>query len=252
MAETLETRFENPTNAMEERISEMGPWFHNLHLPGGLQTAPHHRLGDFPASNWRRISPFLPEDLSGMSALDVGCNAGFYSFELACRGAEVLAIDSEAHYLEQARWAASELGVQDRIDFVQMDVFDLLHDERQFDIVLFLGVLYHLRYPLLALDMMAQKVRGVLVFQTMVLPGGQRFEPPDDVDYDHRQMLNDDNWPRMAFIEKRLAGDPTNWWVANLSCVEAMLRSSGFCIERKICREFYLCRPTGVTQKLPL
>ncbi|MBE0534595.1 MAG: TIGR04290 family methyltransferase [Phycisphaerae bacterium] len=251
MAQTLETRFDNPTNAKEEQVAALGPWFHNLHLPGGLQTAPNHRLGDFPACNWRRISEFLPADLSGMTALDIGCNAGYYSFELARRGATVLAIDTEAHYLEQARWAADELGLTDRVDFVQMDVYDLIYDGGRFDVVLFLGVLYHLRYPLLGLDIMAAKVRGAMVFQTMLLPESERLDTPDDLDYDNRGLLNQENWPHMAFVENRLAGDPTNWWVASLSCVEAMLRSSGFRIEREICREFYLCRPTGRIRRLP-
>jgi len=251
MAQTLETRFTNPTNPMEEQIADLGPWFHNLHLPGGFQTAPNHRLGDFPASNWCNLAPHLPGDLAGMTALDIGCNAGYYSFELARRGAHVLAIDSEAHYLNQARWAANVLGVSDRIEFIRMNVYDLMHDSRRFDIVLFLGVLYHLRYPLLALDMMASKVKEYMIFQTMLLPESERFDTPSDVDYDNRELLNGKDWPHMAFVENMLAGDPTNWWVASLSCVEAMLRSSGFQIEREICREFYLCRLSGRVHNLP-
>jgi tRNA (mo5U34)-methyltransferase len=74
---------------------ELAPWFHNLHLPNGRQTAPDHPLGDFPAFKWRQIAHHVPADLSGKRALDIGCNAGFYSFELAGRGAQVLAIDVE-------------------------------------------------------------------------------------------------------------------------------------------------------------
>ncbi len=91
-----------------EEVVRLGPWFHNLHLPDGTQTAPQHLLGDFPAVKWRQIAPLVPADLEGCRALDIGCNAGFYSFELARRGAEVTAMDIEPRYLEQARWAARQ------------------------------------------------------------------------------------------------------------------------------------------------
>ncbi len=73
--------------AQDGDIAALGPWFHNLHLPDGRQTAPGHPLGDFPSFKWRELAPSLPQDLTGWSALDIGCNAGFYSFELARRGA---------------------------------------------------------------------------------------------------------------------------------------------------------------------
>jgi hypothetical protein len=93
---------------LQAQIEALGPWFHNLHLPGGVQTAPHHFIGgDFPRFKWLEIAPHIPQDLRGWRVLDVGCNAGFYSFELARRGASVLAIDVEDLYLTQARWAAA-------------------------------------------------------------------------------------------------------------------------------------------------
>src|SRR5688500_9756004 len=92
----------------ENTIARLAPWFHNLHLPDGSETAPDHPLGDFPMRKWREIERHIPTDLVGWRALDVGCNAGFYSFELARRGARVTAVDSNNHYLAQARWAARE------------------------------------------------------------------------------------------------------------------------------------------------
>ena len=134
-------------------VERLGPWFHNLHLPDGTQTAPDHFLGDFPAFKWRQIAPQLPKDLSGWTALDIGCNAGFYSFELARRGARVTALDHDPHYLEQARWAARRFELADRIRFEQRTVYDLARMAGSYDLVLFLGVFYHLRYPLLGLDL---------------------------------------------------------------------------------------------------
>jgi 2-polyprenyl-3-methyl-5-hydroxy-6-metoxy-1,4-benzoquinol methylase len=152
-------------------VPELTPWFHNLHPPGGRRTAPDHPLGDFPAFRCKQIAPHLPADLSGARALDIGCNAGFYSFELARRGADVLAIDVDEHYLRQARWAADELGLADRVTLRRLGVYELeTLDAEPFDVVLFLGVLYHLRHPLLALDLIAPLVGGRLVVQTLTTP----------------------------------------------------------------------------------
>lgn len=223
-------------------IATLGPWFHNLHLPDGSQTAPDHPLGDFPALLWQKIASHVPEDLSGCSVLDIGCNAGFYSFELARRGAVVTAIDHDPHYLRQAEWAARQYGLSN-ITFRLMPVYDLARDDTTYDLVWFMGVNYHLRYPLLGLDIVARKVAGQLVYQTMMKPSSDPVEIPDDIELDDRARLLDNAWPSMAFIEKRLAGDPTNWWVANAACVEAMLRSARLKVVGRVPPEVYLCEP---------
>jgi tRNA (mo5U34)-methyltransferase len=224
-------------------IDRLGPWFHNLHLPGGLQTAPDHPLGDFPATKWRVLADHLPSDLRGQTALDIGCNAGFYSFELARRGARVVSIDTDPHYLEQARWARDQLGLGGRIELRRASVYQLAQDAQRFDIVLFMGVFYHLRHPLLALDIVASKVRSTLVFQTLTVPGTEHVEPPDDLELMDREPLRHPGWPRMAFIERRMAGDPTNWWAANHAGVLALLRSSGMRVRAQPGHEIYVCEP---------
>ena len=246
--------------------AELAPWFHNLHLPGGRQTAPDHPLGDFPACKWAQVEPCLPEDLDGARALDIGCNAGFYSFELARRGAEVLAIDIDEHYLRQARWAAGELGLAGAIELRQMGVYDLARLEERFDLILFLGVLYHLRHPLLALDLVAEHAAGTVVLQTLTAPGEEQleapagpqvspgfhspigFETPPDLPFEARAALREPGWPAMAFIEHELAGDPTNWWAPTGACVEAMLRTAGLEVSERPGHEIYLCRPRELTE----
>ncbi len=220
---------------------ELAPWFHNLHLPGGRQTAPDHPLGDFPRWKWKQIAPHLPRDLEGARALDIGCNAGFYTFELAKRGASVLAIDHDPHYLAQARWACERFGLGKTIEFREMGVYDLDTVEETFDLVLFMGVLYHLRHPLLALDMVAEKVRGTLGLQTLTMNSDEPLETPDDLTLDERELLRHPGWPVMAFVEKKMAGDPTNWWVPNAAAVEAMLRSCGMRIVAKPGHELWVC-----------
>src|SRR3546814_4790194 len=97
----------------DDQVAALGPWFHNLHLPDGTETAPDHPLGDFPAFKWRQVADRLPADLSGWTVLDIGCNAGFYSFELAKRCAAVTGIDIYPGYLRQARLALRALGIVD-------------------------------------------------------------------------------------------------------------------------------------------
>src|SRR5690606_28971302 len=105
----------------------LGAWFHNIRLPDGTQTAPDHWLGDFPYYKWNAIAPVIPENLSGWTVLDVGCNGGFYSIELAKRGAEVLAIDIDQRYLAQARWAVGAFGFEDRVTVCEMEVYEVAH-----------------------------------------------------------------------------------------------------------------------------
>ncbi len=231
------------TRRRRTEIARLAPWFHNLHLPDGTQTAPDHFLGDFPRYKWEALAPHLPARLDGWSALDIGCNAGYYSFELARRGARVVGIDVDQHYLRQAHWAAMELGLEERIEFRRMQVYDLARSEEQFDLVLFMGVFYHLRYPLLGLDLVARCTRRLLVFQTLTLPGTEVHLDTSDRPSDDRDGLLLPGWPKMAFIEQHFAGDPTNWWVANHAAVEAMLRSAGMSLRAAPGHELYLCEP---------
>jgi tRNA (mo5U34)-methyltransferase len=229
------------TLQVQGTIAELGPWFHNLHLPDGRETAPDHPLGDFPAFKWHQIAGCLPEDLSGARALDIGCNAGFYSFELAARGASVLALDLDEHYLQQGRWAAQFLDPEGRVEFREGSVYDLVDVEGTFEVVLFMGVLYHLRYPLLALDVVAEKVGGTMVLQTLTMPGEESPGTPEDIEIGERKRLLEPAWPRAAFIEHKLAGDPTNWWAADQACVEAMTRSAGLRIAEGPAHEIWIC-----------
>lgn len=222
-----------------EQIEKFAPWFHNLHLPDGSQTAPH--LGDFPSCKWLEIAAFIPEDLHGLRALDIGCNAGFYSLELARRGARVTAIDINEHYLKQALWAADTLELIDNIEFRQARIYDLASANDSYDLVLCMGVLNHLRHPLLALDCVRKCCKGHMIFQTMTAPGDYIFPVQADYGLHEREVMNEPGWPKMAFIEHCIANDSTHWWAPNYACIEAMLRSAGFGSIRQIAHETYSC-----------
>ncbi len=160
---------------IRRRAAALGAWFHNIDL-GGVQTAPDHFLGDYPAVKWRRFAHAIPADLTGRSVLDIGCNGGFYAIEMKRRGAaRVLGVDSDADYLAQARFAAEVTGCE--IEFRNLSVYDLGALGERFDLVLFMGVLYHLRHPLLALDLIHEHVaKDLLVFQSMQR-GAAEVEP---------------------------------------------------------------------------
>jgi tRNA (mo5U34)-methyltransferase len=226
---------------IRQRVRELGQWFHNMDL-GGVRTAPDHFLGDYPAIKWRAFADALPRDLSGKSVLDVGCNGGFYSIEMKRRGAaQVVGIDPDERYLAQARLAAEVCGVD--IELLPLSVYEVARLGRRFDVVLFMGVLYHLRYPLLALDLLHETVVGdLLVFQSM-LRGSAEVEPlQPDYPFAEEEIFNRPGFPRLHFIEERYAGDQTNVWVPNLACAEALLRTAGFVITAHPEREVFLCR----------
>jgi tRNA (mo5U34)-methyltransferase len=228
-------------NSLAEQISTLGPWFHNINLRG-IQTAPEHFLGDYPRIKFDRFRDAIPQDLSGKTVLDIGCNGGFYSIEMKRRGAaRVLGIDTDERYLRQARFAA-EVEEAD-IEFLRMPVWDLAELEETFDLVIFMGVLYHLRHPLLALDLIHEHVaKDVLLFQSMQRGSSDIVEVKPDYDFDAAAPFDEPGFPKMHFIEHRYSHDQTNWWVPNRACVEAMLRSSGFTIEAQPEEEVYVCR----------
>lgn len=226
---------------LEERIRELGPWFHNLDL-GGVKTAPDHFLGDYPALKWKTFEHAISSDLCGKSVLDVGCNAGFYAQEMKRRGASrVLGIDWDEHYLAQARFAAEVSGLD--IEFRRMSVYDVAEIGETFDLVLFLGVLYHLRHPLLALDLLHDHVcRDLLVFQSLMRGCSKAAGFERDYPFTETEIFEDPQFPRMYFIEHSYSHDYTNWWIPNRACAEAMLRDSGFDIIQHPEQEVFIAK----------
>jgi len=225
---------------LEDRIRALGPWFHNLDLDG-VATAPDHFLGDYPRTKFQRFAGALPRDLRGKTVLDVGCNAGFYAFEMARRGADrVVGIDRDRRYLAQARLASEVLGLP--VELRELDVYRVAELDERFDVVIFMGVLYHLRHPLLALDLLRDHVaRDLLLFQSM-LRGPEPVPVARDYPFAETAVFDRPGHPAMYFVEHAYAGDSTNWWIPNRACVEAMLRSAGFTIESRPEQEVYLCR----------
>jgi tRNA (mo5U34)-methyltransferase len=231
------------TEQIQEDVQKLGKWFHNIDLRG-VQTAPDHFLGDYPSVKFKSFADAIPSDLRGKTVLDIGCNAGFYSIEMKRRGADrVVGIDSDERYLAQAKYAAKILDAD--IEFRNMSVYEVASLREKFDVVIFMGVLYHLRHPLLALDLLYENVvKDLLIFQSMQRGSAMPVPVEQDYDFWNTEIFERPEFPQMYFIEHRYANDPTNWWIPNRACMDAMLRSAGFEISAHPEREVYICRRT--------
>jgi tRNA (mo5U34)-methyltransferase len=236
------------TSALAKQIHELGDWFHNIDLHG-VQTAPNHFLGDFPNVKWRHLAGALPQDLSGAEVLDIGCNGGFYSIEMKRRGAKrVLGIDVDERYLSQARFATRTLGLD--VEFEKRSVYEVDGISGQFDYVLFMGVFYHLRYPVYALDKVVKKVRagGRLVFQSMLRGSTEIKKWAENYHFWETGQFGHPAYPAMYFVEHSYANDQTNWWIPNRAAAEAILRSSGLEILDHPESETWICTPRDVVR----
>ena len=217
-----------------QQVTELGPWFHNFEIASGVWTNPSGRFPgvEYPLERWCLIEPLLP-DVRGKSCLDVGCSSGFFSLKLKELGAaDVLGIDFEQQprAIDQAQFAARTLGLD--VDFRTMSAYDLAAINRKFDIVLFMGVFYHLRHPLVALEAVRAVCGGTMIFQTITTRHQRKFsEMPAAVTNNvhlHAQTMNDQSFPTLHFIEGQLDGDVTCWFVPNPQAVRAILRSCNF------------------------
>src|SRR5262249_3460906 len=121
--------------------------------------------------------------------------------------------------------------------------YDVAFLRERFDLVLFLGVLYHLRHPLLALDRIREHVaEDTMVFQSMQRGMRDVAFVADDYPFEEERIFSDPGYPKLHFVEHGYSHDTTNWWIPNRACVEAMLRSSGFEIVLNPEPEVYVCR----------
>lgn len=214
---------------IQSAVHALGWWYQTFELPGGILTGPGEPPAYFPETRWKLIEPFVPADLSGKTVLDVGGNAGYFSIRMMERGARSCTlVEPFAEFAAQANYVASLYGYPIRVINEDVHVFCLTTEER-FDYVIFLGLFYHLRYPGLVLDRLAEMTRGRMYFQSHIVGGeGRDFEGrPDYAPGKDDPILCDPDFPRMAFIENLYNGDPTNWWVPNSSALEPLVRAAG-------------------------
>jgi len=187
----------------------------------------------------------IPEDLNGKSVLDLGCNSGYLSMKMKKRGASrVVAVDSFFNAIQQTQFISKWFDVDLEIVQEEAHVYCLTTEER-FDYVIFLGLFYHLKYPGLVLDRLAEMTKSKLFFQTVIVPPViEDFVPKDNYDGNERDtVINSLDFPRMMFLEKKYNNALSTWWIANDAAVISLLRSAKLKIVSKLQKGVYVCEP---------
>ncbi len=196
---------------LKAEVAKIPAWHHCIDLGCGVITPG----GGKTSSPQTEEKIGLPESLAGMTVLDVGAWDGFYSFAAERRGAKrVLATDSFVWQSPDVGKAGFELArrvLKSQVEDMEIDVLDLSPEKvGVFDLVLFLGVLYHMRHPLLALDRVFSVTGKQLILET------------------HVDMLDCQRPAAAFYCGRELNNDPTNWFGPNALAVKGMLESAGF------------------------
>ena len=214
---------------IEGEVRALGWWYQDFELPCGVRTGNGEEPSYRPETRWKLLEAYIPSDLAGQSVLDVGGNAGYFSIQMMLRGAQrCVLVEPYLEFARQAEFAARQFEV--KVEIVNEDVHTYcLTTEERFDYVLFLGLFYHLKYPVLVLDRLAEMTKRRMLFQSHLIDSEhERYQAQsnyargaDDA------LLNDPAFPRLLFIENLYNSDPTNWWIPNSSALEPLLRSAG-------------------------
>ncbi len=212
-------------------LQRLAPWFHKIDLGPGLTTKTESSAGeadDHPLGTWNIIKRCLPKDLTAKSVLDVGCNAGFYSVESKKRGAaKVLGVDAQRHHVRQARFVAKALGLN--IQYQKLSVYDL--DPRtigHFDLTLALGLIYHCKHLVLALEKLFLVTKEVLILETAIIAAEKEAKGLRSLM--QRLEYETPNLHPLAYLENsRDSKEPIyNWFYPSVNCLKALLRDVGF------------------------
>jgi tRNA (mo5U34)-methyltransferase len=200
-------------NWVQSEVEAEPYWFHRIELAPGLVTPGWNDPIETKVPYFR-----LPDDMTGMRVLDVGCSEGFFSFEAERRGAsEVVAIDSAPDSIRRFNICRAALGSS--VQGYLTNVYDLSpRTFGTFDLVMFYGVLYHLRHPLLALEKVFEVCSGELRMQTYSFEDSERVESAAQF-----HPFGIKSGPPENPIH-----DPTVLWVPNAACARDMLLHVGF------------------------
>lgn len=229
-----------------EELPTLGHWHHAIDLGEGNYTNKEKVAVYNPETRWKQIEPYIPSDLSGKTVLDLGCNSGYFSIKMKQRGASrVVSVDSfEDISIKQPKFLSKWFDVD--LEVVKEDAYVYcLTTEERFDYVLYLGLFYHLKYPILILDRLAEMTKCRLFFQTIIVPPEiSDFEPEENYSIEEKNTkINTLEFPRMMFLEKKFNNDLSNWWVCNQAAVMSLLRSARLKIVAKLEKTVYVCEP---------
>jgi len=190
-------------------------WYHQIELAPGIVTP---GVNDSSAVLRNLEALGLPDDCSGLRVLDIGCRDGFFSFVMEARGAAVTGVDYAPSNVTGFEVAAMVL--DSKVEYIVENVYDLDPQKYgRFDVVFFLGVLYHLRNPLLALDRIRQ----------MLKPGGLLFV---ECQLATDERVNTLDLPIWQFYPRAtLNDDETNKWAPNLTGLVLLVEEAEFIVQ---------------------
>jgi tRNA (mo5U34)-methyltransferase len=209
-------------------LERLQPWFHSIDLGQGIRTktaSAGSEPVDHPRESWEIIKKYLPENLTGKSVLDVGCNAGFYAVEAKRRGASrVVGVDTQRLHIRQANFVKRVLGLD--IDFKRMSVYALTpHEIGQFDVTLALGLIYHCKHLFLALEKLFQVTKETLILETAIAPAELL---PDPVVYGVGGLKRTLH-PLLYVDNPASHKEPVyNWFLPSPSSLQAICKNIGF------------------------
>jgi tRNA (mo5U34)-methyltransferase len=199
-------------------------WYHRIYLGNGIYTMPPTLAEQL----WALLKPTFPTDLKAATMLDVGCNAGFFSILAKLRGAgRILGIEFFNMFFEQAEYIRKIWQMD--IEYRLMDAHDIGKIDEQFDLVMFAGILYHLKNPLQVLEDIGQRCRDAVVVETEIIPEDPRNVLMARVGPLGKIELTATTKGFMKFYERdELNGDGSNWWAPDTECLLGLLRVAGF------------------------
>lgn len=209
-------------------VEKLKPWFHMIDLGDGIVTKTVSAAGepfDHPHGTWQIIRECLPADLTGKSVLDVGCNGGFYAVEAKRRGASrVLGVDAQRSHVRQALFVRRALNLE--IEFRRLSVYDLSpRTVGRFDVVLALGLIYHLKHLIYALENLWHVTKEMLIIETAVYPPHLLSAP-----FAHPVAGEGRTIHALGFVENPPDAKEAvfNWFLPGVGSLKAMLSNLGF------------------------
>lgn len=193
-------------NVEKSKMLLSGSWWHSIDLGDGRVTPGVNSLDELQQ---RYNNLELPDDLTGRTLLDIGCWDGFFSFEAERRGARVTSVDC----VKSANFFVAREELKSEAEFHELSIYEVTKEKLgSFDIVLFMGVLYHVRHPLLALEQVCEVTRDFAIIESHII-----------------DKMHEGSEPAMEFYEfDELGGQYDNWWAPNVECMTQMVRSAGF------------------------
>jgi len=236
--------FKLDNKLLEEKIEELQPWRQDIEFCEGIRTGSGKISNLEPKHKWNDYKKYLPEDLTGKSVLDVGCNSGYITVQCKLRNASrVLGVDAMEKNIRQAELVSEFFNANVEWLIQDAHLYTLTTDE-QFDYIIFSNLFYHLRYPTLVLDRLAEMTKSILIFNTPSVGNDPVITPEDDYERNSEKSFDTINgYPKMYFVEKYFAQDFSNWWFPNESCCFSLLRASGMKVIDHPREGLFICEP---------